>query len=93
MYCLKVVIACPCYKRPYAHVIVEHFKDEELVKSRLNEIKLEYIENHNIEQDGTITYRFTKTPKTEVKPGLPNTTNPAFTEPAPQMRGVSYMEE
>ena len=50
MYCLKVVIACPSYKRPYAHVIVEHFKDEELVKSRLNEIKLEYIENHNIDK-------------------------------------------
>jgi len=55
--------------------------------------EMKIIENHNIEQDGTITYRFTKTPKTEVKPGLPNTTNPAFTEPAPQMRGVSYMEE
>ena len=34
--------------------------------------EMKIIENHNIEQDGTITYRFTKTPKTEAVSSEPN---------------------
>lgn len=48
MYCLQVVIAHPSYKRPSAEVIVEHFRDEKTAKFRLNEIKLQYIEDFDI---------------------------------------------
>ena len=37
--------------------------------------EMKIIENHNIEQDGTMTYRFTKTTKTEVKPAIANQSN------------------
>ena len=50
MYCLQVVIAHPSYKRPSAEVIVEHFRDEKTAKFRLNEIKLQYIEDFNIDK-------------------------------------------
>lgn len=51
MYCLKVVISCPDYKRPYSKVIVEHFGTEDDAKTRLNEIKTEYIEDHYLTKD------------------------------------------
>lgn len=50
MYCLQVVIAHPSYKRPSAEVIIEHFRDEKTAKIRLNEIKLQYIEDFNIDK-------------------------------------------
>lgn len=50
MYCLQVVIAHPSYKRPSAEVIIEHFRDEKTAKFRLNEIKLQYILDLNIDK-------------------------------------------
>lgn len=50
MYCLQVVIAHPSYKRPSAEVIIEHFRDEKTARIRLNEIKLQYIEDFNIDK-------------------------------------------
>jgi hypothetical protein len=49
MYCLKVVIAHPDYKRPYAEVIVEHFGTEAEAKGRLSELKNEYIDAFEVE--------------------------------------------
>lgn len=57
MYCLTVIIAHPDYKRPSTQVVVEHFKDEESANSRLNEIKLRYIENF-IEDDNITIEEF-----------------------------------
>lgn len=49
MFCLKVIIAYPDYKRPYAEVIVEHFESNEKAEIRLNEIKLKYNNDFGIE--------------------------------------------
>ena len=51
MYCLKVIISRPDYKRPYSKVIVEHFRTEDDAKTRLNEIKTDYIEDHALTKD------------------------------------------
>jgi len=48
MFCLKVIIAHPDYKRPYTTVIVEHFKTKEEAIDRLNKIKLDYINDHDL---------------------------------------------
>lgn len=51
MYCLKVAIACPDWKRPFIKFIVEHYKNKEDAEKRLNEIKLDYIEDYNITKE------------------------------------------
>jgi hypothetical protein len=49
MFCLKVIIAHPDYKYPYAEVIVEHFESNEKAEIRLNEIKLKYNKEFGLE--------------------------------------------
>ena len=49
MFCLKVIIAYPDPKEPYAEVIVEHFESNEKAEIRLNEIKLKYNNDFGIE--------------------------------------------
>ena len=49
MHCLKVIIAYPDYKYPYAEVIVEHFESNEKAEFRLNEIKLKYNKDFGLE--------------------------------------------
>jgi len=49
MFCLKVIIAYPDYKCPYAEVIVEHFESNEKAEIRLNEIKLKYNKDFGLE--------------------------------------------
>jgi hypothetical protein len=48
MFCLKVIIAYPDPKYPYAEVIVEHFESNEKAEIRLNEIKLQYNKNFGL---------------------------------------------
>lgn len=54
VYCLKVIIARPDYKRPSVRVIVEHFSTEVSAQARLNEIKEEYIGDYFDEDSLTI---------------------------------------
>jgi hypothetical protein len=51
MFCLKVVIAHPDWKRPCVDIIVEHYKNKEDAEKRLNKIKLQYIEDFNLTTD------------------------------------------
>ena len=50
MYCCKVVVAHPDYKRPYAEVIVKHFNDKMSADTYVNEVKKEYIEEFHIDK-------------------------------------------
>lgn len=51
IYCLKVLIAYPNYKRPFANMIVEHFADEASAQKRLRKMKLKYIKSHEITRE------------------------------------------
>ena len=51
MFCLQVHIAHPDYKRPYVSVFVEHFSTQEKAEQRLNQIKLEYINDFDVRND------------------------------------------
>ena len=56
MFCLKVIIADPDYKRPSVNVIVEHFATENEAHGRLKEIKLKYINDYGIFTNAIIDY-------------------------------------
>ena len=56
MFCLKVIIADPDYKRPSVNVIVEHFATENEAHGRLKEIKLKYINDYGILTNEIIDY-------------------------------------
>ena len=49
MYCLKVITACPDYKRPYASVTVKHFSTKEAAEVALFELKKEYMDDWGLE--------------------------------------------
>lgn len=51
MFCLKVIIAHPSYKRPYSEVIVEHFETQNEAEKRLDEIKIQYNEDFKCDDD------------------------------------------
>lgn len=48
MFCLKVAIAHPDWKRPFVDIIVEHYKNKEDAEEGLNKIKLTYIEDFEL---------------------------------------------
>lgn len=46
VWCLKVLIAHPDYKRPYAEAIVKHFNSKESAEKELLNVKLEFLERY-----------------------------------------------
>lgn len=54
MYCLYVLIAHPCYKRPRTEWYINHFSTKKEAEEKLVEIKKKYIADFEITNDGDL---------------------------------------